>query len=127
MSLPLASNIEFLTVDNENYRDVIATGAYMQVVLMSIPPGVKVPPTPEDGWDGEVHHFADQFIRVEEGKGALRTPLQVVYLYKDIAVFVPAGTRHEILNLSEISPLKLYTLYASPQHERNLIEKTQRP
>ena len=36
---PHAFDIESATVENENYRTVVWTGAYLQVTLMSIPVG----------------------------------------------------------------------------------------
>ena len=65
----------------------------------------------------------DQFFRVEEGSGeavldGARQPIQAGF-----AVLVPAGVNHNIINTGD-SPLKLYTLYAPPNHRDGVVHRT---
>ena len=100
-------NIEQEALENEAFRKVIYTSAYMQLVVMSIPAGESI---------GEETHGQDQFLRIEEGEG--RAVLDGVEhaLLDGFAVVVPAGTLHNIFNTSQSEPLKLYSLYAPPHH-----------
>lgn len=107
-------NLEAEALDNTDFRRVIYTAAHCQLVLMSLPPLGDI---------GMEVHKLDQFFRVEEGNGeaildGVHTPLSAGY-----AVVVPAGTRHNIVNTGS-DPLKLYTLYAPPNHRDGVVHKT---
>lgn len=97
------------TQDNTDYRKVIATGADSQLVLMSLAPGEDI--------GEEVYGEIDQITVVVDGTGKLEIPGE-----EDDAVevgdliFTPAGVQHNIINDSE-GDLKLYTIYAPPEHE----------
>ena len=110
---PHVVNIEDLTTGNENYRTTIWTGQKLQVTVMSI--------QPNDDIGLEVHHGIDQFIRIEEGKGLCQMGTTEDNLDferevgDDDAVFVPADMWHNITNTGD-KPLKLYTIYAGPDH-----------
>lgn len=100
-------DIEEQTEENSDFRRVLYTGRQMQLVLMALQPGEEI--------GEEVHHDRDQFFRVEEGSGevwidGVRTPIR-----SDMAMVVPAGARHNVRNTGD-APLKLYTLYAPPEH-----------
>lgn len=120
----LALNIEEETIRNIYYRKVVSTTETMQVVLMSI--------SPKDRDVGfEVHPNATQFIRIERGRGvAILIPPEARYesdkleipLSDGMAVIIPPGYSHNIINLSRQEDLKLYTIYAPPQHPQGLIE-----
>ena len=108
-------NIEQLTLDNTDFRRVLYTGKHLQLVLMTLQPG--------DDIGEEVHDGHDQFFRIESGKGEVlidgtRHPVQ-----DDDAVVVPAGARHNVTNIGA-APLKLYTLYAPPEHKDGVIHPT---
>lgn len=108
-------DIEDLTKKNEDFRRVLYTGPHLQLVLMSLQPGEDI--------GEEVHEENDQFIRVEEGKGEVlidgkRTPLE-----DDIAVVIPAGARHNVINTGD-GPLKLYTIYGPPEHVDGTVHRT---
>ena len=108
-------NIEQLTLDNTDFRRVLYTGKHLQLVLMTLQPG--------DDIGEEVHDGHDQFFRIESGKGEVlldgtRHPVQ-----DDDAVIVPAGARHNVTNTGD-APLKLYTLYAPPEHKDGVIHPT---
>jgi len=108
-------NIEKLTVDNENFRHVLYTGHNLQLVLMTLPPGCDI--------GEEVHEDRDQFFRFEEGSGVVKIDGVENRVEGDFAVVVPAGARHNVVNTGA-GPLKLYTIYAPPEHIDGLVEAT---
>jgi mannose-6-phosphate isomerase-like protein (cupin superfamily) len=109
------TNIEEATLRNEYFRQVLFTDTNVQLVVMSLKPGEDI---------GEEVHQLDQFIRVEAGEG--RSILDgVEHELKDgYAIVIPKGTRHNIINTSSDKPMKLYTLYAPPNHKDGTIHKT---
>lgn len=107
-------DIESLAVKNDKFRQVLYTGKKSQLVLMSL--------KPQEDIGAEIHQV-DQFFRVEEGSGeavlnGARTPIQAGF-----AVLVPAGVNHNIINTGT-GPLKLYTLYAPPNHRDGVVHET---
>ena len=110
-----SGDMERLTVDNEDYRRVISTTQQLQVVLMSI--------TREDGGiPRETHPHTTQFIRVEAGEGVALVEGETIQLHDGTFFVVPAGASHELLQTGE-QPLKLYSIYAPPEHPHNLVQK----
>lgn len=101
-------NIEEKTLKNQNYREVLYTGPKMQLVVMSVPIGEAI--------GEEIHADHDQFLRVESGQGKAILDGTPHDLAADDALIVPAGMRHDIVNVSGDEPLKLYTIYAPPEH-----------
>ncbi len=111
------SNIENDTINNEYYRKVIFTSRNQQLVLMSIKPKDDIPK--------EIHNDNDQFIRIEKGTGKLYVGPNEKDSYDltdGVAVIIPAGTWHHIVNISETEPLKLYTIYSPPHHPRDTLQ-----
>lgn len=108
-------NIESLTEANENYRQVLYTGKYMQLVLMALQPGDEI--------GEEVHDDRDQFFRVEAGVGELVIDGVTHRVEADFAMIVPAGASHNVRNVGT-EPLKLYTLYGPPEHRRDVLQRT---
>ncbi len=109
------SDIEAGTVNNTDFRRVLYTGTQIQLVLMALKPGEEI--------GEEVHDDHDQFFRVEEGAGEVsidghKTPIQ-----DGTAIVVPAGARHNVTNTGSV-PLKLYTLYAPPEHADGTVRTT---
>ena len=109
------ADIEKLTVENTDFRRVLYTGKYLQLVLMTLQPGDEI--------GAEVHEDRDQFFRIESGSGEVsidgkRTPVK-----DDDAVIVPAGARHNVVNTGD-KPLTLYTLYGPPEHRDGVVHKT---
>jgi mannose-6-phosphate isomerase-like protein (cupin superfamily) len=100
-------DIEGLTEHNSDFRRVLYTGKYMQLVLMAIEPGDEI--------GEEVHSDRDQFFRIEEGRGQVVIDGRKTDVKSDMAIVVPAGARHNIRNTGD-EPLKLYTLYGPPEH-----------
>ena len=108
-------DIEELTEANKNFRHVLYSGQKLQLVLMALKPGEDI--------GEEVHTGTDQFFRVEKGKGELVIDGKVTAIKSDMAIIVPAGARHNIKNTGD-RPLKLYTLYAPPEHIDGTIHAT---
>ena len=107
-------DIEDLAVKSVEFRRVLYTAKNCQLVLMALKPNEEI--------GAEVHKL-DQFFRVEEGTGeavldGVRTKVQAGW-----AVLVPAGTNHNIVNTGSV-PLKLYTLYAPPNHRDGVVHHT---
>ena len=100
-------DIEELTEANKNFRRVLYSGQKLQLVLMALQPG--------DDIGEEVHTGTDQFFRVEKGRGEVVIDGKATAIKSDMAIIVPAGARHNIRNTGD-KPLKLYTLYAPPEH-----------
>src|SRR4030042_7218868 len=110
------SNIEKDTLDNKNFRKVLYTGKHSQLVLMALAPNEEI--------GMEVHADNDQFFRFEEGEGNV-VIAGVEYAVKDgDAAVVPAGTEHNVVNMSADKPLKLYTIYSPAHHPDGTIHKT---
>ncbi|HET8712072.1 MAG TPA: cupin domain-containing protein [Gemmatimonadales bacterium] len=108
-------DIEDLTEDNSDFRRVIYTGKYLQLVLMSLNPGEEI--------GEEVHHDRDQFFRVEDGKGEVWIDGAPTKIESETAIVVPAGARHNVKNTGK-DPLKLYTLYGPPEHRDRTVHAT---
>lgn len=108
-------NIEKATVANDEFRKVIYTGEYLQLVLMTIPPGGEI--------GEEVHEDHDQFFRVEEGAGEVQIDGTPHPIKDDFAAIVPAGAKHNVVNTGKV-PLRLYTIYGPPEHRDKVVRKT---
>ena len=109
------TNIESKTLENENYREVLFTGPEIQLVLMSIGPGDEI--------GLETHDDVDQFIRVEAGQGKAILDGREHALEDGSAVVIPAGTAHNIVNVSTSEPLKLYSIYSPPEHPDGTVHR----
>lgn len=109
------ANIEDRTEENSDFRHVLYTGRQIQLVLMSLRPGEDI--------GEEVHSDVDQFFRVEAGKGEVMIDGRKTKVEGDTAIVVPAGARHNIKNTGS-KALKLYTLYAPPQHADGTVQAT---
>jgi mannose-6-phosphate isomerase-like protein (cupin superfamily) len=108
-------NIERQTVENEDFRRVLYTGRNLQLVLMTLQPGEEI--------GAEVHEDIDQFFRIEEGEGVIDIDGRENRVEDDFAVIVPAGARHNVRNTGS-APLRLYTLYAPPEHKDGIVQAT---
>ena len=109
------ADIEKLTVENTDFRRVLYTGKYLQLVLMTLQPGEEI--------GAEVHEDHDQFFRIESGSGEVRIDGKATAIKDDDAVIVPAGARHNVVNTGD-RPLTLYTLYGPPEHRDGVVHKT---
>ena len=104
------NNIEKLTLDNNNFRQVLYTAGHCQLVLMALKPGEEI--------GMEVHPYNDQFFRFEKGEGKVVINETEYTVGDGDAVIVPAGAKHNVINTSPAEALKLYTIYA-PSHPQN--------
>lgn len=118
---PFVVNIDQASKQNNNYRTALWTGEHFQVTLMSINVGEDI--------GLEVHPTTDQFIRVEEGQGLVqmgdskdRLDFQAM-AYDDYAIMIPAGKWHNVINTGN-RPLKIYVIYAPPEHPFGTIHET---
>jgi len=108
------TNIEVATLTNTDYRRVLYTAEHSQLVLMCLQPGDEI---------GMEVHTLDQFIRIEQGSAKALLDGVEHTLAADFAVVVPAGTKHNIINTGD-GALKLYTVYAPPEHKDAMVEHT---
>ncbi|MFB1050958.1 cupin domain-containing protein [Paraliobacillus sp. JSM ZJ581] len=118
---PYVVNIEKATKRNVTYRTAIWTGTHLQVTLMCIGVGQDI--------GLETHPNTDQFLRIEEGQGLVligKGPKQLDfsrYVTDDDAIMIPAGAWHNLVNVGNC-PLKLYSIYAPPEHPFNTVHQT---
>jgi mannose-6-phosphate isomerase-like protein (cupin superfamily) len=110
------SNIEKDTLGNSNFRRVLYTGKHSQLVLMSLKPGEEI--------GEEVHKTVDQFFRFEKGEGVVSIDGVKQKVVDGDAVIVPAGARHNVINASKTTELKLYTIYSPPEHQDGTVRRT---
>jgi mannose-6-phosphate isomerase-like protein (cupin superfamily) len=108
-------NIERETLGNEDFRRVLYTGEHLQLVLMTLQPGEEI--------GEEVHADRDQFFRIEEGAGVIDIDGRENAVEDDIAVIVPAGSRHNVRNTGG-EPLRFYTIYGPPEHKDGVVQAT---
>lgn len=118
---PYVVNIENASKQNNTFRTAIWTGKHLQVTLMSINVG--------DDIGLEIHPDVDQFLRIEDGRGLVQMGRRRDQLNfqrevsDDDAIMVPAGTWHNLTNTGN-KPLKLYTIYAPPEHPFGTVHRT---
>lgn len=108
-------DIEKQAQENTNFRKVIYTGKNSQLVLMSIPRGEDI--------GEETHDAIDQILFFTDGKGEAILNDESMLFSEDDVVFVPAGTKHNIINKGD-EDLKLFTVYSPPAHPENTVHRT---
>jgi mannose-6-phosphate isomerase-like protein (cupin superfamily) len=111
-------NIEEATLENDNFRKVLYTSKHSQLVLMSLKPGEDI--------GMEVHEENDQFFRFEAGQGKCIIDGNEYELSDGVAVVVPAGAQHNIINTSKTEKLKLYTIYSPAHHKDGIVRATKK-
>jgi mannose-6-phosphate isomerase-like protein (cupin superfamily) len=109
-------DIERKTLDNGDFRQVLYTAPHTQLVVMMLGPGEEI--------GLERHEDGDQFIRIEAGEGEAILDGERHALADGTAVVIPAGTEHNVINTSTTEPLRLYTVYAPPQHADGTVHRT---
>lgn len=109
------ADIETLTEDNADFRRVLYTGHNLQLVLMALKPGQNI--------GLETHATHDQFFRIEQGKGTALIDGVAHKVGEGDCIIVPAGAKHDLTN-TEKTPLRLYTIYAPPEHVAALVQPT---
>ena len=110
------TNIEKDTLENNNFRKVLYTGKHSQLVLMSLAPKEEI--------GVEVHEENDQFFRFEKGQGKCVIDGNEYELKDGVAVVVPAGAEHNIINTSTTEELKIYTIYSPAHHKDGIMRAT---
>lgn len=107
-------DIESIAVKNQEFRRVLYTAKNCQLVVMALKPGEEI---------GAEVHTLDQFFRVEEGVGEAILDGAKTEIRPGFGVIVPAGASHNIINTG-MAPLKLYTIYAPPNHRDGVVHHT---
>jgi mannose-6-phosphate isomerase-like protein (cupin superfamily) len=110
------ANIEKSTLENKNFRQVLYTSKHSQLVLMSLAPNEEI--------GMEVHEDNDQFFRFEKGQGKCIIDGNEYALTDGVAIVVPAGAQHNIINTSATEELKLYTIYSPAHHKDGIVRAT---
>jgi mannose-6-phosphate isomerase-like protein (cupin superfamily) len=111
---PYQVDLKDAAKDSDDFRRVLFTGAHSQLVIMALPPGEEI---------GEEVHDVDQILYAVEGEGEAFLDGRRKSFEKGDVVAVPAGARHNIRN-TEKKPLKLFTVYAPPQHTAGTVHHT---
>ena len=109
-------SIRKLTLENSNFRRVLYTAKYSQLVLMCLKPHEEI--------GLEVHKDTDQFFRFERGVGRVVIDGLERTVGDGDAVIVPAGSEHNVINSSASESLKLYTIYSPAHHRDGVIHVT---
>lgn len=116
MKKGFSADLEAETRKNTDFRRVLYTGKYSQLVLMRLRPGEDI--------GMETHDDVDQFFRFEEGEGVVVID-DTRHAVKDgSGVIVPSGAKHNVTNTSKTADLKLYTIYSPPEHQDKVVRKT---
>lgn len=118
---PYVVDIQKAAMQNYNFRLALWTGRYFQLTLMNIHAGEDI--------GLEMHSDVDQFLRIEEGQGRVMMgdSENNLYFQKDVypgyVVFIAAGTWHNLINTG-CNTIKLYSIYAPPEHPHGTIHRT---
>ena len=105
------------TLKNDYFRQVLFTAKHSQLVVMCLQPGEET--------GKEMHSNVDQFFRIEQGDAKFVFDESEEHIvHNGDAVVVPAGTFHNVVNISQTLPLRLYTLYSPPNHPDGTVHKT---
>lgn len=110
------TNIEKGALDNDNFRKVLYTSRYSQLVLMSLRPNEEI--------GMETHSDNDQFFRFEKGQGRCVIDGNEYEVRDGTAVVVPAGAKHNVINTSKDEELRLYTIYSPAHHKDGVVRAT---
>lgn len=110
--------LEKETRENTDFRLVLYTGKYSQLVLMSLRPGEEI--------GMETHMDVDQFFRFEAGEGKVIIDGAEHKVTDGHGVIVPAGAKHNVVNTSKTRELKLYTIYSPPEHQDKVVRHTKK-
>ena len=109
-------NTEKATLENNNFRKVLYTGKHNQLVLMSLWPKEEI--------GMEVHPDNDQFFRFEKGQGKCIIDGNEYEVKDGAAIVVPAGSQHNVINISNSERLNMYTIYSPAHHKDGIARAT---
>ncbi|MDD1715910.1 MAG: cupin domain-containing protein [Methanolinea sp.] len=118
MKKGFVADIEEETRKNTDFRRVLYTGKFSQLVLMRLKPGEEI--------GEETHDDVDQFFRFEEGQGVVVIDGKKNNVTDGSAVVVPSGAKHNVINTGAMTDLKLYTIYSPPEHQDKVVRKTKK-
>ena len=112
--------MRYLTIATEaekspDFRRVLWTGRYSQLVIMTIPPEGEI--------GEEVHPDTDQILTFVSGVGEASVDGESREVAQGDLVCVPAGARHNFRNTGP-NPLVLYTVYGPPEHADGAVHHT---
>ena len=115
-----AMNIDEATNTNTNFLEVVHTGEYSQVTIMSIEPG--------DDIGTHRHPGIDQLVRAVSGSGRLtlgpkRDHMEEAHQLKEVGGFIPAGAWHNIVNTGNVG-LKLQLVHSPAKRWRDDVYAT---
>lgn len=110
------ADIEQATLANTDFRRVLYTGKHSQLVLMSLKPGEEI--------GMETHPDNDQFFRFEKGEGKCIIDGHEYPLKDGMAIIIPAGAEHNVINTSATEELKMYTIYSPAHHKDGVVRAT---
>jgi len=97
------------------FRKVMHTGLYSQLVTMEIPVGGDI---------GDEVHTVDQVLIFTSGEGKATVAGKDQNVKASDVVIVPAGTQHQFINTSKTEPLELITVYSPAEHDPRTVHKT---
>ncbi len=112
------TDIEKATLENNDFRQVLYTSKYSQLVLMTLKPGEEI--------GEETHPENDQFFRIEAGKGKCIIDGNEYEIGDGDAIVIPAGAKHNVINTDKGVQLKMYTIYSPPHHKDGIIRITKK-
>src|SRR3989338_2344164 len=112
------ADIEKDTLENTNFRKVLYTSKHSQLVLMSL--------KPKEDIGMETHSKNDQFFRFEQGHGECIIDGNKYEVGDGMAVIIPAGAKHNIINTSDTEDLKMYTIYSPAHHKDGIVRATKK-
>jgi len=118
MKKGFSTDLETTTRKNSDFRRVLYTGKYCQLVLMSLLPKEEI--------GLERHAQVDQFFRFESGEGVVVIDGKRHTVKGGSGVIVPRGAKHNVINTSKTKKLKLYTIYSPPEHKDKVVRKTKK-
>ena len=107
--------IATIAEQSADFRRVLWTGGYVQLVIMTIPPGGEI--------GLETHPDTDQILTFVSGMGEADVADQTMKVTQGDLVAVPAGTPHNFRNTG-VNPLVLYTVYGPPEHADGVVHVT---
>lgn len=111
-------NIEKAVTGNDNFRKVLYTSRHGQLVLMSLKPKEEI--------GAEIHPDNDQFFRIEAGHGKCIIDGNEYELKEGDAIVIPAGAKHNVVNMDNDVALRMYTIYSPPHHKDGIIRSTKK-
>lgn len=108
-------DIKDKALENNYFRQVLATGSHTQIVMMSIPAGEDI--------GEETHPDNDQVLYFVSGSGkAVLDSEEKQFIENDIFL-VKAGTKHNFINTGN-EDLKIITAYSPAHHPDGTIHRT---